>query len=272
MERGDDRLEIREHQGRESLESGSFVSQTTIYRCTSGEASIVIDGQRCEFIKGTNFIVLDSANISIESCSDDFLYSAIIFGGKTFNRLYTHLDSATLTTLRASAPNIAPLDRYIDSDLTLEKITRLNSSEIEHRRQIMRNLIFCYIYEMHELIEGSATRAKDDLSKYAGSITNRFIILCRTHHREQRCISFYSDALAISRRYLHTLIVKKLHATPKEFIDGYVATSAKRLLLETNKSTEQIAEELGFSDQSTFGQFFKRMTKLSPTTFRNSKR
>ncbi|MFR9503735.1 MAG: helix-turn-helix domain-containing protein [Rikenellaceae bacterium] len=269
MENGEDRLIIKETCGAEVAGKNIFIAETTIFRCIAGEATLLLNGHASRFIKGTNFIVLDSAHICVDECSADFSYITIVFGRRAFNRIYTHIDVALLNCLKSSAPDLGALDLYKQSELTLDKIILLNDDAMEYKRQIMRNLIFCYIYEMGKLSHNRVFEARTEGSKFVDSLIARFIILCREHHTKHKDIAFYSDSLSISRRYLHTIVVRKMHVTPKEFIDGYIITSAKRLLLETTKSTQQIAEELNFPDQSTFGQFFKRLLTLSPSQFRS---
>jgi AraC-like DNA-binding protein len=47
---------------------------------------------------------------------------------------------------------------------------------------------------------------------------------------------------------------------------------AERALVKTDCSLREIAYSLGYSDQSTFGRAFKRWTKMSPQSFRDSRK
>ena len=44
---------------------------------------------------------------------------------------------------------------------------------------------------------------------------------------------------------------------------------AKNLLRYSGKNVQQIAYELNFSNQSSFGKYFKNLTGMSPTQFQN---
>ncbi|MBO7493654.1 MAG: AraC family transcriptional regulator [Bacteroidales bacterium] len=44
----------------------------------------------------------------------------------------------------------------------------------------------------------------------------------------------------------------------------------KKLLLSTDWSIQQVADVMGFPDQASLGQFFKRNEGVSPLTFRKS--
>ncbi|MBQ6305917.1 MAG: AraC family transcriptional regulator, partial [Bacteroidales bacterium] len=43
---------------------------------------------------------------------------------------------------------------------------------------------------------------------------------------------------------------------------------SKALLRSTEMSISQIADEMGFADQSLFGKYFKRVTGMSPKEYR----
>lgn len=82
-------------------------------------------------------------------------------------------------------------------------------------------------------------------------------------------MQFYADELNISTRYLYKITMNVLKMTPKELVDYYVIAAAKKMLLTTILTNQQIADRLNFSDQSAFGQYFKRNVGVSPAEFRH---
>ncbi|MFI3285263.1 MAG: helix-turn-helix domain-containing protein [Rikenellaceae bacterium] len=259
------RLKIAQY----TVDKGSdFISDTTIFYCTAGSAKVLLNGVSHDFEAATNFIIMESAHLILVDCSGDFRCITITFGGKTFNRIYTHIDSSLLTRLVSSAPDVVVKEEYRASNLTLEKIMLINDSDSEYRDIMMRSQVMCYLYECYDIISCTIEQARVDHTSIVNNITSRFLILCKEHHTHHREIDFYAGELAISRRYLHTVVVDKLHASPKEVIDGFVISSAKRLLITTTMSAVQIADELSFPDSSNFGQFFKRIMGISPSQFR----
>ncbi|MDE6229526.1 MAG: helix-turn-helix domain-containing protein, partial [Muribaculaceae bacterium] len=50
----------------------------------------------------------------------------------------------------------------------------------------------------------------------------------------------------------------------------YLLLEAKNLLRFSGKNIQQIAFELNFSNQSSFGKYFKNLTGMSPSEFQNS--
>ena len=73
-------------------------------------------------------------------------------------------------------------------------------------------------------------------------------------------------------KYLSS-VVKEKHGIPAlDFIEQYVITECKALLSSTTMTIQQIAEELSFADQSSFGKFFKKHAGLSPLKYRQTLR
>ncbi len=54
-------------------------------------------------------------------------------------------------------------------------------------------------------------------------------------------------------------------------IQERIFLEAKRLLIYTNKSSKEIAYELGFEDVAYFSNFFKKTALVAPTLFRKNK-
>ncbi len=98
----------------------------------------------------------------------------------------------------------------------------------------------------------------------------KFLRLVREYHRSQRAISFYAEKMYISPKYLSLVIKEATGKSAGEWIDQYVIQEAKNLLRYSGKNVQQIAYELNFSNQSSFGKYFKNLTGLSPTAFQNS--
>lgn len=88
------------------------------------------------------------------------------------------------------------------------------------------------------------------------------------HFRKKHKVADYADMLNKSPKTLSNAF-KQLHQkTPLQFIHERIELEAKRLLRYTDKTTKEIAYELGFDDASKFSRFFKTQTGNYPTTFK----
>lgn len=77
-----------------------------------------------------------------------------------------------------------------------------------------------------------------------------------------------ANMLNVSPNHLNKLIKKQVGKSAQSVYNEITLQEAQVLLLQTSKDVGEIAFDLGFSDASYFGKFFKKMTQLSPLEYR----
>ena len=78
-----------------------------------------------------------------------------------------------------------------------------------------------------------------------------------------------TNLLCITPNYLLKVCNQVAHTSPQNYINNYVFMQAQHLLLnKKEKSLQEIADELGFSTQAFFTNFFKRAAGISPSEYR----
>ena len=78
-----------------------------------------------------------------------------------------------------------------------------------------------------------------------------------------------ANAIGISEDYLSRLFKQELGISPWDYLNRYRILEAKNLLRETHLSIGNIGKSVGFSDASYFNRVFKRLTGVSPGSFRD---
>ncbi|MDD2437207.1 MAG: AraC family transcriptional regulator [Massilibacteroides sp.] len=101
-------------------------------------------------------------------------------------------------------------------------------------------------------------------------LLNKFLELLFIHCKAEHQVAFYADKLCISPQYLSLILNEQTGRSASKWIDDALMTEAKILLKLPNTTIQQVANELNFSDQSTFGKFFKKHKKMSPLEYRKS--
>ena len=85
-----------------------------------------------------------------------------------------------------------------------------------------------------------------------------------------RSVAFYAGKLFISPKYLSLIIKESTGKSATDVIDSYVVLEAKNLLRFSGKNIQQVAYELNFPNQSSFGKYFKHLTGMSPSEYQRS--
>lgn len=98
----------------------------------------------------------------------------------------------------------------------------------------------------------------------------RLVRLIEKHYMEERGVAFYADKLCLSPKYLSALAKSVCGYTVQELVFRAIVRKSIFWLKNTNKSVQEIADELNFPNASFFGTFFKKQTGLSPSHYRLS--
>lgn len=102
-------------------------------------------------------------------------------------------------------------------------------------------------------------------------IAGKFMVLVDNHCEQQHSLDWYASELCLSTRYVANTVKETLGINASAFIERALMQRAKNLLVMTRKSIQEIAEQLGFQNQSHFGTFFKRHEGISPAAYRKKK-
>ena len=95
----------------------------------------------------------------------------------------------------------------------------------------------------------------------------QFDQLVEKHFKEYKYPRDYALLMHISEKHLNRICKICLNKTTSELIMERIVLEAKRRLAFAESSISQIAEELGYSSNSYFGQLFKRKTGNTPAEF-----
>lgn len=100
----------------------------------------------------------------------------------------------------------------------------------------------------------------------------RYRALLETHFRQQRALTFYAGALAITPARLNAACRARAGRTASDLLYDRLLTEAKRYLIYTESSVAQVAHLTGFDDPAYFNRFFTRRAGLPPGAFRRAAR
>ena len=106
----------------------------------------------------------------------------------------------------------------------------------------------------------------------ADGIMKEFAELLVEYIHKETNVEFYAEKLFISKQYLSLIVKEKTRVTIGTIISAMRAEAAARLLRDLEMTIQQIAEELSFADQSSFGKFFKKHAGTSPLKYRQNLR
>lgn len=167
-----------------------------------------------------------------------------------------------------------PVIRLQPEELSLQKELIALIQNFYHKTpspqkaEMLRHLIITLMCLISEAYSG--LRNQNSLTKNrTHEIIDDFYALISKYASQQRNVKFYAEKLHLTPQYLSTFLKQKTGKSVLQWIDHTMILHAKTLLKSTNLSVKQIGHELNFEDSSVFCRFFKRITGVSPRSFRN---
>jgi AraC-like DNA-binding protein/serine protease inhibitor ecotin len=134
-----------------------------------------------------------------------------------------------------------------------------------HRLEIARNLTRALFYGAGYYFYKTAASGQKNRNE---TFVDRFMKLVQSHFKTHRKVEFYAEKMGLTPKYMSSVIRKSSGKSAGEWIDERTVLEVKTLLKTTGMTIQQIAEELNFPTQSSFGRYFKRIVGTSPKEYR----
>ena len=101
-------------------------------------------------------------------------------------------------------------------------------------------------------------------------LLEKFLKLLFENFKEKHIVTFYAEKLFITPQYLSLILKDLTGKSANKWIDDVLIVESKIRLKAPDATVQQVADDLCFSDQSTFGKFFKKHIGISPMEYRKS--
>lgn len=240
--------------------------------CTKGSARYFVDSVEHK-VEAGDLIIINQGRVTYNcTMSPDCRGIGIIISYDFFNETIksVHELSALFLFARNHPVFSLPEDKasFIHHTLTCMK-QKMDETDNHFRREMMQSMFLTMVYEVSNVIYSVQSRTSEHNTR-AEEIFTKFILLVENNFRTERRVSWYSEQLCISPKYLSETIKNVSKRTPNEWIDAYVTMELRMLLRNTQRSIKEIAQSLNFSNQSFLGKYFKEHVGMSPSEYRRS--
>ena len=132
-------------------------------------------------------------------------------------------------------------------------------------KEIVQTYIRILFYSVCNILLKSKKRG---IKTRKEEIFEEFISLLNQNFRKEQHVGWYADKFSLTPKYLSKLIYEVSGKHAGEWIKDYVILEAKALLKSSSLTVQQISNELGSTNQSHFGSYFKRYTGVSPRKYK----
>lgn len=257
--------------------SAIFLNAQVVVLVLSGTGSISINYSIYNLEKNTTLLLSPSHLFNFNDCSRDFkclcllvsrqfmeemdstdmIYRRIRYGVTLYNEPLILLNEFNASLI---AKRISEIDRAIEDTDHL------------YYRDMIQNRLFTFYLDLSNIIDRQiGYNGRRPLTRYE-SIIKTFIELLVNNYRKEHKVDFYASRLNISAHYLTQIVKRITGQSVCDFIFEMLYSEARTLLTTSKLSIQEVSTLLNFSDQSSFGKFFKRKAGISPFDYRKKQK
>lgn len=236
--------------------------------CTKGSSRGKINLKTYETKDACMVIILPNQIMEYEYISEDFEGQCIIMS-KRFTESLNIEDSFSAFIAVRNNPCVYLSEKALNSMQTYYTMmksaieTTGNPNRFEMAKYLTKAFFYGAGYYFHEF-QNKPVRNRNE------QLIDNFISLIQSHFKTERGIEFYADKLCLTPKYMSTVVKQTSGKSAGEWIDERIILEVKARLKSTNMTIQQIADELNFPTQSSFGKYFKRLVGVSPKEYRNN--
>ncbi|MGI6223159.1 MAG: helix-turn-helix domain-containing protein [Prevotella sp.] len=245
------------------------------YLCNSGRARIIAGRQTYELERDSLFLYAPNVFFQILERSDDLDGVVFLCNPDDLSGVINTVPARERLVIRNS-PVVKISPKQSEELMRLIEMTQIqnatNESDYkdtlinirEHYTQYIFYAICMKLYEYYFQNPPTAGAAQNRNDK----LLSAFLLQVLESKGRDRSMSEYAKRQNLSPYYFSNIIKESSGKSAQQWIESITMTFARYYLKGTQMTIKEIAYEMKFPDQSTFGRYFKQHEGVSPTVFR----
>ncbi|MFV0420066.1 MAG: helix-turn-helix domain-containing protein [Dysgonomonas sp.] len=239
--------------------------------CMKGWIDISIGLNRFKINPKEFIIILPCYIVQVHETSEELDFQFVLVSDDFMNRININAEKLINPYFYIEKRPIVPIENDESRELILtmyDSIYRLcKFYAIPNYREMIQHYIYAFLFGVGHLFEELAP--KEDLeTKPSLVLLKRFFSLLQMHFKKHHSVNYYADELCLTPKYLSRYIKQVTGKTASEWIHDIIILEAKVLLTRNELSIQEVSHTLNFSDQTSFGKFFKRHTGSTPKNYK----
>lgn len=240
--------------------------------CEKGYFCFDVDKKKFTARAGETVFLSEGNNFSIGELSDDLRVSILFYRidpireilGSSIVAMYLYTTLTPEPCYVWTSGEESDLARYI-ALLGRHRKSAQNPFDNHECKLLLLALTYrlCSIYSRRIIEEKNVAGHKIDTFI-------KLIRLIEKYYMQERGVAFYADKLCLSPKYLSALSKSVCGYTVQELVFRAIIRKSIFWLKNTNKSVQEISDDLNFPNASFFGTFFKKQTGLATSYYRIS--
>ena len=273
-----------------------------------GHSVMEINNISYDLDPGCIFILTPTHTCRLQKHNPDFKVRLLLLNSNEYN-LSVHL-SYIVKSERWMKTYFNPVIKLTDQEAyTINRCTdriveQINRKECPNRMEFMKLAVTWHHMELDNILQERADEKNDNnkpltrqqtirhnallaldniLQERVNEINDNNKPLTRQQHlarklyslvvnnyRKEHQVRFYSEQMCLTPQYLNQITTHTFGKTLSAIITDQLFTTARGMILASDMSLQEIANELNFPDQASFSKFIKKAAGVSPNVLRKN--
>lgn len=225
---------------------------------------------------GDVFILAPTHVCRTKNCSPDYRVKALLLDANAHN-MSVHLNYIVKSE-RWTHTYFNPVMRLTDGerktmDASIERIVeQITRPECPNKTAILRLAVTWHHIELDNIMQKHEKDIKDNNTPLTRqqTLARQLYLLLVNNYRKEHQTKFYSEQMCLTPQYLNHIATNVFGKTLTSLISGLLYSTARAMILASDMSIKEIADELNFPDQASFSKFIKKYSGVSPNIMRRS--
>lgn len=234
-----------------------------------GTAETEYDNRRVTFHPLDVAMVYPNHMIYPLGTSADYHATVVVVSTEVFASVSSHMSFNNRFEYEQQADFRLTDSQYPDLMAMIEAMRAMSRLDSPSRADIMKGFLMSLLEMMRLFREKNIGNIMQQGSR---SLSRRFHDAIIKHCCQHRDVAFYANLFSLSPKYFSSQIRTETGHSASHWISIYVVSQAKMLMrTQADATLQQVAYQLGFTEQSNFSRYFKRETGLAPEVWRRQK-
>lgn len=260
----------------ETLFSHARLNALALFLVLEGEADLTVDHMPYKLIKGSFLTLMPSHTLRMIHVDEDFRGYLIAVSSSFMNDygLFRQKNTSMLRYMEIRKNPCAvfePSEAEVVCDQMLLVRSKIRQKDHYFYKEIMQNALAGLMLELGNIFSAKKEFTASPALSRKEDLLEQFLKLLFENCREQHGVAYYAERLFITPQYLSLILKTLTGKSANKWIDDALIMEARVLLKAPQATVQQVADLLHFSDQSTFGKFFKKHMGVSPMEYRKSR-
>ena len=241
-----------------------------------GHSVMEINNVTYDLDPGCIFILTPTHTCRLQKHNPDFKVRLLLLNSNEYN-LSVHL-SYIVKSERWMKTYFNPVIKLTDQEAyTINRCTdriveQINRKECPNRMEFMKLAVTWHHMELDNILQERADEKNDNNKPLTRQqhLARKLYSLVVNNYRKEHQVRFYSEQMCLTPQYLNQITTHTFGKTLSAIITDQLFTTARGMILSSDMSLQEIANELNFPDQASFSKFIKKAAGVSPNVLRKN--